>query len=184
MPRNTEFDEYDDDDEFEQNAPKDLRRALNKANKEKAELAQKVDDLMKQVRTQTLASILNEKKVPAKIQRWIKRDEVEATPEAVQKWLDENGEDFGYKPEDEKPVETKETKVETPAQQGVLTDEEQAVLQRLQAMGQVSTDVPGIDPQKAVVDQIAANISLDTDYEAVARALKEAGIPIEGQMSF
>ena len=186
MPRNNEYDEFDDEDEFEeQNVPKDLRRALNKANKQNAELAKQVEDLMRQVKTQSLANILNEKKIPAKIQRWIKRDEVEASPEAVQKWLDENGEDFGYEPESEKPVETPAApQVPAPQQQGVLTPEDAAQLQRLQAMGQAPADPPAIDPMKAKVDQVANAINVDTDFDAVARALKAAGIPIESQMSF
>lgn len=188
MPRNNEYD-YDDDDEFEdesQNAPKDLRRALSKANKQLAELAKQNEELNKKLASQSLSSLMSEKKIPANIQRWMKRDGVEPTAEAVDKWLEENGSDFGWKPEGEvqEPQAQETQQAQAPAQQGVLSPEDAAQLQRLQAMGQAPADPPAIDPMKAVVDQVANSINIDTDFDAVARALKAAGIPIESQMSF
>lgn len=182
MSRNNEFDDYDDEDEDEAgNGPKDLRRALSKANKQNAEMAKQLEELTKKLASQSLSSLLSEKKVPANIQRWMKRDEVEPTAEAVDTWLKENGADFGWKPEGEP---TQETHEETPAQQSVLSDEDVAAQQRLQQMGSEPNAELALDQGQAKVDNIAAKIDLDTDFNAVARMLQEAGIPIEGQTQF
>lgn len=190
MPRNNEYDEFDDD-EFENesgNTPSGLRKALDKANKAKADLEKQLADLRKEVTSQRLSDLMRDRKVPANIQRWMKRDEVEATPEAVDKWLAENGEDFGWKPEAEKEPETPATKEPEVApkveQQSVLSQEDIEAYLRQQALGQEPNQAIPLDPVKAAVDNVAANIDINTDPAVVARMLQEAGIPIEGQLSF
>ena len=94
-------DEYDG----EADAPRGLRdayRALKsgsrrwrRAFKAQADLA----DAQKATKQATFEQLLADKNVPAKVARWMKRDEVDPTSEAIDKWLAENGEDFGWKPQ-------------------------------------------------------------------------------------
>lgn len=186
MSRNDEFDDFEDDDEQGQ-APSGLRKALDKANKAKADLEKQLADLRKDLATQRLGDLMKERNVPANIQRWMKRDEVEATAEAVDKWLDENGADFGYKPEAEQQEKEapKQEEVASPKQEehSVLSEEDIAAYLRQQAMGQEPNQPISLDPVKAAVDNVAANIDITTDPAIVAKMLRDAGIPIEGQFA-
>lgn len=82
------------DDGSETSTLKDLRKqredAVNEAKALKAQLAA----LQSQVRTQTVAGVLKDKGVPAKVAKLVPAD-VEATEEAVVKWLEEFGDVFG-----------------------------------------------------------------------------------------
>ncbi len=82
------------DDGSETSTLKDLRKqredAVNEAKALKAQLAA----LQNQVRTQTVAGVLKDKGVPAKVAKLVPAD-VEATEEAVVKWLEEFGDVFG-----------------------------------------------------------------------------------------
>lgn len=186
MPDFDEFDEIDDEDQ--NSAPAALRSAFNKAKKQNAELAKKLEELTKKLATQSLDGLLRDKKVPANIQRWMKRDEVEPTAEAVDQWLEENGADFGWKPGEPEPAPeaTKEShEVESQVEtHSVLSEEDIQAYLRQQALGQEPSQALSLDPVKSAVDNVAANISLDTDPAVVARMLQEAGIPVEGQVQY
>lgn len=181
--------EYDDDDQS--TAPKALREALAKANKELEQLRKTNADLAKQAGEARLSTIFKDKGVPANIQRWMKRDEVEATPEAVDKWLDENGADFGWKPGGEQAAgeqpEGKQSAEEAPAPvpQSVLSPEDIAAYQRVNAaVAAGSGPATPLDQQKAAVDLVAGQVDVTTDFGTVARLLAEQGIPVEGSIAY
>ena len=105
MSDNIYDDDYSDESDESSNGPKALREALKKAHseakakaKEFEDLSTKFESLNKKVTEQSLADLLREKQVPANIAKWIKRDGIDSTAEAVDEWLKDNGDDFGYKP--------------------------------------------------------------------------------------
>lgn len=177
------YDEHEYDES--NNGPRALREALEKANKRVSELEKANSDLTAKVSQFSLASVLAEKKVPGNIAKWLKRDNVEPTAEAVDKWLEENGADFGWKPGAQEASEGA-TAEEAPAQgqqapQSVLTPEEQAQYQLAQAAMSGASGAPGqpLDAMNAAVEQIAAK---NLSWEDTIRALAEAGIPISGEV--
>lgn len=180
MSRNDEFDEYGDP--IETDGVKNLRSALDKANKANAEQAKQIEELSKKLSAQSLDKLMSDRKVPANIQRWMKRDEVDATAEAVDKWIEENAGDFGWKPGEEEAQPPEQAT--PPAQpQSVLSPEEVAAQQRIQQMAGPGGD-QALDPAKAAVDLIASQINPGTDYATVARMLADAGIPMESDLSY
>lgn len=105
---------WDDDNDDEQtegqsspsNGPAELRKALKKAQaeakagkEERDTLATQLAELTKQVKSQSLKELTKE--LPANVQKWIAKADVDPTPEAVAGWLTENGADFGYTPDTE-----------------------------------------------------------------------------------
>lgn len=90
---------FDDDfeNEQEQNGPKQLRDALDKANKALADRDKKLNDALERIaaferkeRASSLSDLLKAKNVDPKYARWADKDGVEPTEDAVAKWLDEN----------------------------------------------------------------------------------------------
>lgn len=182
------YDEHDD-----QNGPRALREALEKANKRLAELEKANAEKDKKLAESTLAKILADKKVPANIQRWIKRDEVAADEAAVEKWLEENGADFGYKPgatEESEVVKTEEAPAQAaPAAQSVLTPEIIGMLQEFQEAFGGGTSGPRMpaDQAKAAVDDVASKITIDhtgVDFNKAVQMLQDKGIEIGGNISY
>lgn len=185
---------YDEQDEQNENGPKALREALEKANKKLAELEKANAEKDTQLAKQSLANVLRDKKVPDSIQKWIKRDEVAPTEEAVEKWLEENGSDFGWKPggqeasEGAKPEEAPTQGAPAP-QASVLSEAEIAAYARVQAALGGTSGAPAIpaDQQKAAVDAVASQVNLGysaTNYEDVVRMLRDKGIPMGGNIAY
>jgi Zn-dependent M16 (insulinase) family peptidase len=175
--------EYEDDDR-QDSSPKALRDALEKANKEKAEFQKQLDEMKTQLNKRSLNDALREKGVPASLQKWMEKDNV--TADNVDKWLEENGSDFGWKAGgDERPEGQQSDAKEVPAPQSVLSAEDIAAIARVQALtGQSTSPVIPSDQAKAAVDTVAAGINLNTDYNSVVKALQASGIPIEGSLNF
>ena len=183
-----------DDEHDEQNGPKALREALEKANKRLAELEKSSAEKDKRLAETTLANILRDKGVPANIQRWIKRDEVAPTEEAVSKWLDENGADFGYQPGATEESEGGTPK-EAPAQaapaaaESVLTPELVGMLKGVQEAFGAGTSGPRLPPDaaKAAVDDVASQLSIPHQgsvFNAAVAALQDKGIDIGGDITY
>lgn len=96
--------EYDDEFDETTDGPADLRKALAKAKKEatearkaQEEMAKQLATLTGQVKGNTLAELLKAKGANPKAAKYALKDDVEATPEAVDAWLAENGEFFTAK---------------------------------------------------------------------------------------
>lgn len=175
---------YDLDDDSNDQGPKALRDALEKANKKLAELEKQNADLAKKANEGTLSQIFTAKKVPANIQRWMKRDEVEASPEAVDKWLEENGSDFGWNPQAasaETPEGQQTEAKEAPAAQSVLTPEDVAALQRGQQLSAAASGQHLLSDQADQAVATAAQVLTGgrDDLDKLMAAFKEQGIPVE-----
>lgn len=181
------------DNEDEQTTPKALRDALDKANKKLAELEKAKAEADKKLAETSLSNILRDKGVPPNIQRWLKRDDVEASESAVDKWLEENGADFGYQPGGTEGSEGEPPK-EAPAQaataaQSVLTPELISMLTEFQEAfggGTSGTRMPA-DAQKAAVDDVAGQLNIDqngVDYTKAVQMLKDKGIPMGGDITY
>ena len=179
---------YGYDDDNDQQTGGALRAQLEEALKKVKALEAENEKLGVSVKTVTLDNVLRDKKIPPHIQRWIKRDSVEPTADAVDKWVAENGADFGYKPGDEtaavkssegQQVPAVEAPTE-PAVESVLTPEDIANLERIQGLlaggsGQTVYSDAAETAVKTVESQLGPNASME---EAVA-ALAAQGVPIE-----
>lgn len=89
---------WEDPDDDNSEGIKQLRAHVKKITEENARMKAELETANKQSRKQTLASVLKDKGVNAKVANLIPTD-VEATAEAVDKWLAEYGEIFNVKQE-------------------------------------------------------------------------------------
>lgn len=100
-------DEYDEDPRARRrkrsDGPKALRDALDKEKARSKELAEKLAKVESGLAKRTIADVLSSKGANPKLARHVARDLEgdEITPEAVGKWLEEEGEIFGFKPQEE-----------------------------------------------------------------------------------
>lgn len=83
---------------------KDLRKAKRADEKRIKELTERLEKFERQEREGTVARVLESKGVNSKAARLILKDLDEVNEDAVNKWLLENGDIVGYKPEVEQPV--------------------------------------------------------------------------------
>lgn len=175
--------DYDIDD-FEDNSPAGLRKALKKAQDE----AKKARDELaaekaaraaaeKTAKKSTLTDILRDKGVKPGLARFIEQDDVEATPEAVGKWLDENGEFFNVKPAEQQAEQQENDEQEQVAPEGdALPDD---LVNALQLSREI--DNVGISQSEVGTMQRVAGLSTDpskTSYEDLVAELKAAGAPL------
>ena len=175
--------EYGDDANDSENGPKALREALEKANKALAAEQAKTAELTKSVNEFRLTSVLAAKNVPANIQRWMKRDGVEPSAEAIDQWLAENGEDFGWKPGStaEKPEGQESAPEEAPAAaQSVLTPEDVAAQQRIQQVSSTGVgQTVSSDQIDAAVAAVESSLGSNAGFNDVVKALAAQGIDIQ-----
>lgn len=173
--------EYDELDEENDANPGNLRAALKKAQKEKAdaekaqaEMQKQIADLTKLQAGQTIAQLLQAKGVSPKAAKFLQNDNVEATPEAVDAWLTENGEFFNIKSGDDTPTGESAT-APSPA-----SGDYAAVLAALQAnsaMGQESSATQNAQEQVLLgkLSELGQNVKSEADITAALRAL---GAPV------
>lgn len=90
--------EDDDNDDFTTES-NDLVKQLRKANKQKekelAELKAQFEGVSKAQRERSIKDVLESRGVNSKIAKFIPSD-VDSTEESLSKWLDENGDVFGF----------------------------------------------------------------------------------------
>ena len=104
--------DWDNDDDLdflqgsndETDGIKDLRKAKRANEKRIKELTERLEKFERQEREGTVAKVLESKGVNSKAARLILKDLDEVNEDAVNKWLLENGDIVGYKPEVEQPV--------------------------------------------------------------------------------
>jgi hypothetical protein len=95
------FEYEDDEDDFTSNSNdgNDLVKQLRKANKQKdkelAELKAQFGDISKAQRERNIKDVLESRGVNSKIAKFIPSD-LDPTEESLSKWLDDNGDVFGY----------------------------------------------------------------------------------------
>jgi len=92
--------DYEDDDDTESTYDSnDLVKQLRKANKQKekelAELKSQFEGLSKAQRERAIKDTLEARGVNSKIAKFIPSD-IDPTEESLSKWLDDNGDVFGY----------------------------------------------------------------------------------------
>lgn len=168
-----------DADDVDTESPRGLREYAKSLEKQVKEATAKLEKASEQIKeltsrnaTANLNDALRELKVPDRIAKWVRRDEVEPTKEAVEKWLKENGEDFGYKPEGE-PAE-KPTTQTAPEAQTTLPPEIQAAYEAISAFTQGRTDQASpLDEQVAALGKAD-----DLDYAGLVDKLREMGAPL------
>ena len=169
---------WNTDADSDEQGPKALREHLKQVEKQRKDLEKALEDmraenakLLKDTRESKLGNLLRDKQVSPRIAKWIARDEVEATEEAVTKWLEENGEDFGYKPgQAEKPADQQQQ-----AQQAVVSQNEQDAYTAVLGLREGQADIP------SPIDQRLTELgSKATSFDEVVAALREMQAPLVG----
>ena len=91
--------EDDEDDITTSDSSNDLVKQLRKANKQKekelADLKAQFGEISKAQRERSIKDVLESRGVNSKIAKFIPSD-VDSTEESLSKWLDENGDVFGF----------------------------------------------------------------------------------------
>ena len=100
--------EYEDDDNDDfttesNDLVKQLRKATKQKDKELAELRAQFEGISKAQRERSIKDVLESRGVNSKIAKFIPSD-VDSTEESLSKWLDENGDVFGFTTESNQPV--------------------------------------------------------------------------------
>lgn len=94
------FEYEDEDDDFTQESGnndlvKQLRKAAKQKDKELAELRAQFEGVSKAQRERNIKDVLESRGVNSKIAKFIPSD-LDPTEESLSKWLDENGDVFGF----------------------------------------------------------------------------------------
>jgi hypothetical protein len=99
--------EDDEDDITTSDSSNDVVKQLRKANKQKekelAELRAQFEGISKAQRERSIKDVLESRGVNSKIAKFIPSD-LDPTEESLSKWLDDNGDVFGFAPESNQPV--------------------------------------------------------------------------------
>jgi hypothetical protein len=103
---NYEYEDDDDDITTSDNGNdlvKQLRKAAKQKDKELAELRAQFEGVSKAQRERNIKDVLESRGVNSKIAKFIPSD-LDPTEESLSKWLDENGDVFGFSTESNQPV--------------------------------------------------------------------------------
>ena len=103
---NFEYEDDEDDVTTSDNGNdlvKQLRKAAKQKDKELAELRAQFEGISKAQRERSIKDVLESRGVNSKIAKFIPSD-VDSTEESLSKWLDENGDVFGFSTESNQPV--------------------------------------------------------------------------------
>ena len=103
---NFEYEDDDDDITTSDNGNdlvKQLRKAAKQKDKELQELRAQFEGISKAQRERSIKDVLESRGVNSKIAKFIPSD-VDSTEESLSKWLDENGDVFGFSTESNQPV--------------------------------------------------------------------------------
>lgn len=177
--------EVDDDTTSEQKLPqgirdhvKNLEKKLKEQNAAFEKAQEQIASLTKANAATSLSSILKEKKVSPRIAKWIAKDEVEPTEEAITKWLSENGEDFGYKPG----AEQDENKSEETVHEGQVIDADDVAMLEGYASLDESRGAGGVRGQAdlKLADMERAFAGKQSMDELIAE-FKRQGVPMAGR---
>lgn len=180
MSDNYDFEDYEDED----NSPAGLRKALKKAQsdakKAREELAAEKaarELAEKSVKKSTLTELLKDKGIKPGLARFLEKDDVEATPEAVDAWVKENGEFFNIKESVDKGEEQVEQDGDDDEGEDII---DPALAEALQASSQL--DASGVSPHTVGLDKRLASISNDPkkgSYEDLVAQLAGLGAPLD-----
>lgn len=172
--------EYDDELDETTDGPADLRKALAKAKKEATDARKEREDMAKQlaelsgkVKGNTLAELLQAKGANPKAAKYALKDDVEATPEAVDAWLAENGEFFTNKASTNEGESGEESGTKPTGDMADLL----TALQNSRDMSLDSSATPNATEQAllAKVAELGNNVHSEAEITAALRAL---GAPV------
>jgi len=103
---NFEYEDDEDDTTTSDNGNdlvKQLRKAAKQKDKELAELRAQFEGVSKAQRERNIKDVLESRGVNSKIAKFIPSD-LDPTEESLSKWLDDNGDVFGFSTESNQPV--------------------------------------------------------------------------------
>ena len=130
----------DDDDDFTQESGnndlvKQLRKAAKQKDKELAELRAQFEGVSKAQRERNIKDVLESRGVNSKIAKFIPSD-LDPTEESLSKWLDDNGDVFGFATESNQPVvdpaqAAAYKKMNSVTEQGLTPDASDDIMRRL-----------------------------------------------------
>ena len=134
------FELEDDDDDFTQESGnndlvKQLRKAAKQKDKELAELKAQFEGVSKAQRERNIKDVLESRGVNSKIAKFIPSD-LDPTEESLSKWLEDNGDVFGYSTESNQPVvdpaqAAAYKKMNNATEQGLTPDASDDIMRRL-----------------------------------------------------
>jgi hypothetical protein len=130
----------DDDDDFTQESGnndlvKQLRKAAKQKDKELAELRAQFEGVSKAQRERNIKDVLESRGVNSKIAKFIPSD-LDPTEESLSKWLDDNGDVFGFATESNQPVvdpaqAAAYKRMNNVTEQGITPDASDDIMRRL-----------------------------------------------------
>jgi hypothetical protein len=130
----------DDDDDFTQESGnndlvKQLRKATKQKDKELAELRAQFEGVSKAQRERNIKDVLESRGVNSKIAKFIPSD-LDPTEESLSKWLDDNGDVFGFATESNQPVvdpaqAAAYKRMNNVTEQGITPDASDDIMRRL-----------------------------------------------------
>ena len=135
------FEYEDDEDDFTtqvnegNDLVKQLRKAAKQKDKELAELRAQFEGVSKAQRERNIKDVLESRGVNSKIAKFIPSD-LDPTEESLSKWLDENGDVFGFSTESNQPVvdpaqAAAYKKMNSVTEQGLTPDASDDIMRRL-----------------------------------------------------
>jgi hypothetical protein len=149
------------------------QRVVKDKDAELGTIREELTGLKTEKSSRTMAELLESKGAKPTLAKYMK--DVEPTDEAVTKWLTENGDDFGYKPE-----AAGDGKPEGDGQNGapVLDPAMQAILDSMaKVQNQEATAAPGLvtgdDKNLEFLGRVGQNAQ---SFEDVEKALRAAGM--------
>ena len=133
--------EYEDDEDdiatsdSSNDLVKQLRKATKQKDKELAELRAQFENVSKAQRERSIKDVLESRGVNSKIAKFIPSD-VDSTEESLSKWLDDNGDVFGFATESNQPVVDSAQaaaykKMNNATDQGLTPDASDDIMRRL-----------------------------------------------------
>jgi hypothetical protein len=149
----SEYDQWDTDEDAREDIP-DLRKAYRQMKKQNKELMDQLSQTQKQVRERSVKDVLQTKGLPPKIAAFL--PESVTTSEEVESWLEEYGDVFGIKQEQETEQEQKAAPVPNP---------------ELEALGRISSVQQSGQAFSNDPDQIAGLIAAATTPEELNKVL-------------
>ena len=135
---NFEYEDDDDDITTSDNGNdlvKQLRKAAKQKDKELQELRAQFEGISKAQRERSIKDVLESRGVNSKIAKFIPSD-VDSTEESLSKWLEENGDVFGFSTESNQPVvdpaqAAAYKKMNSVTEQGLTPDASEDIMRKL-----------------------------------------------------
>lgn len=135
---NFEYEDDEDDVTTSDNGNdlvKQLRKAAKQKDKEIQELRAQFEGMSKAQRERSIRDVLESRGVNSKIAKFIPSD-VDSTEESLSKWLDENGDVFGFSTESNQPVvdpaqAAAYKRMNNVTEQGITPDASDDIMRRL-----------------------------------------------------